>query len=79
MNGINPIEYLQFGALGLCALMFVVFATLVFWFLRRLEVALGHVTHRLEEVSSSLLVLRDPSVRSYLDQLAARRERDTVP
>lgn len=65
----TPADWLQFGALGLLGLVCSGGLAIALMVARALVRALDQMSRRMDQLSESVLLLKDPSVRSYLDEL----------
>ena len=72
----SPADFLQYGALGLLALGCVSWFGLTAWVIKRSFALFGEVRYAMHRMADALLLLKDPSVRSYLTELRDSRQND---
>jgi hypothetical protein len=65
----SPADWLQFGALGLLGLVCVGCFLVATWMAKALVSSLRRLDARMDRLAEAVLLLKDPGVRSYLEQL----------
>jgi threonine/homoserine/homoserine lactone efflux protein len=70
----TPADWLQFGALGLLALVCVGCFAVAMYFARGLVRSLERMNVRMDRLAEAVLLIKDPGVRSYLEQLRSTSE-----